>query len=243
MSQTLLALADDLLDHGGVVVSVRGRSVPLSPTDPDPFGLLGVRFGRAVDAVAIGVGRARPAPAVDDGRAGPVLAVDRRGEAIVVDTGRRGVAVDGAPLLLDLARRSLGLTTAGPDRPVGQLVDAVWLERVLRCTLDAPLGEPPGWLAIARLHPGGRTGPPSSPELLRHRATTAPGWSALRRDVAEGRVRWPPVSSVLARWFDEGSMARHVFAVLPEPETVLGDLHELLRPIDADRVEAAISRR
>ena len=38
-------------------------------------------------------------------------------------------------------------------------------------------------------------------------------------------------------------MARLVFAVLPEPETVLGDLHELLRPIDADRVEAAISRR
>ena len=233
MSPTLLELADDLLDCGGVVLRVGGRLVPLPRTDPNPFALLGVRFGPKVDALALPL----------DSDNGPVLAVDRCGEAVIVDTRRRRtVDIHGAPLLLDLARRSMGLPTAEPDRVVGELVDAVWLDRLLRRTLDAPLGEPPGWVALARLHPGGRSGPPPSPELLRHRADTTPGWHRLQHLIAEGRVRWPPVSAVLAHWFDPGSLSRHAFSVLPDPDTVLGDLYELLRPADALRVEAALSR-
>ncbi|MEM9464394.1 MAG: hypothetical protein AAGA90_03430 [Actinomycetota bacterium] len=233
MAPTLLELADDVLGRGGATVVIEGRLVPVGRADPDPFALLGVRFGAAVDAVAVTLG---------PGHA-PVLAVDRWGEAIVVDGDHRNGSLQDAPLLLDLARRSMGLATAPPERPVGELVDAVWLDRALRASLDAPLGEPPGWSGLARLHPGGTSGPSTSPEVLRHRARTAPSWTVLRFQVAEGRARWPPVSAPLARWFDDGSFARHALAALPESEAVLADLFELLRPADAGRVDAALSRR
>ncbi len=237
MYPTLLELADDLLDRGGALARVRGRPVRLTRADPDPFALLGVRFGPAIDAVACSL-RASSGTAE-----GPVLAVDRCGDVVVVDGHRCSTGASEAPLVLDLARRSMGLTTAPATRPVRELIDAVWLDRLLRATLDAPLGDPPGWVALARLHPGGRVGPAASPEVLRHRAATAPSWSRLRHAIADGRARWPPVSGALAQWFDDGSLARHAFAVLPEPDTVLADLTELLRPADAARVDAVLNPR
>ena len=232
MPPPLLDLADDLLQHGVAMVRMHGRNIRLHRADASPLGLLGVRFGPAVEAVAIRLGR-------DDG---PVLALDRSGEAMVVtDTGpSRPADLDGS-LTLDLARRSLGLPTAPPARRVDELVDAVWLDRVLRATLDAPLGEPPGWVTLARLHPA-NAGPASSPEALRHEAVATPTWERLRHELAEHRVRWPPVSATLARWFDVGSMARHAFAVLPDVDVVNADLADLLRPADAARIHAALSR-
>ena len=233
MSPTLLQLADHLLARGGVLVRLRGELVPFPHAEPLPHGLLGVRFGPDVDAVAVTLGR-RPAP---------VLAVDRWGEAIVADPAHhRAPAVD-ASLVLDLARRSLGLATAPPEQDVGELVELVWLDRMLDATLRAPLGEPPAWPTLARLHPGARCGPPESPEILRHRVEGAPSWPRLRTAIIESRVRWPPVSPALAGWFDDGSLCRHTLAVHPHASVMLSDLHELLRPSDAERIDAALSPR
>jgi hypothetical protein len=231
MSPSLLDLAGGVLDLGGPAVAIDGRLVPLGPADPDPFALLGVRFGPCVDAVAVTLGSPDA----------PVLAIDRCGEAMLVTADRSAAEAAGAPLLLDVARRSLGLATAAPNRAVSDLIDAVWLDRVLAATLDAPLGHPPGWRAVTGRHPRGRPGPPPSPELLRHRSSTAPSWRQLRGSVAEGCVRWPPVSAALARWFDDGSFARHAFALLPDRDVILADLFELLRPADAERIDAALS--
>ncbi len=235
MSTSLLELAGGLLRHHGVFIRLDGRPLRLLGAEPGPFALLGVRFGPAVDAVAIPLGGPGPAP---------VLAVERTGEAIVAGQGGGAAAEPPASgaIVLDLARRSLGLATATPDRPVAQLVDAVWLDRVLAAVLDAPLGEPPGWPAIARHHPLAIPGPPPSPEGLRHRYVDIGSWSALRRQVVARSVWWPPVSASLAAWFDDGSFARHGFAALADPEIVLADLHELLRPADAARVDSALSR-
>ncbi|MEM9201971.1 MAG: hypothetical protein AAGC53_09940 [Actinomycetota bacterium] len=233
MTTTLIDLADDLIQRGGVLLRLEGSPVRLGPIATVPLDLLGVRFGPAVDAVAMTVGPS-----------GPVLAVDRTGEAVLVDANE--TVPEAAPppsagaLLLDVARRSLGLATAPPDRPVADLVDTVWLDRALRCTLDAPLGEPPGWLALARLHPCGDARTPASCELLHYRRSCSPTWAALRTQVLDGVTAWTPVSPSLAAWFDPGSFARHAFAVLPEPSAALADLHDLLRPVDAERIARTV---
>ena len=53
---------------------------------------------------------------------------------------------------------------------------------------------------------------------------------------------WPPVSAALAQWFDTGALARFAFAQLPETDTMLADLADLLRRDDLMRLHAAITR-
>lgn len=231
MSSVLLELADNLTDRRGAVLRIDGYNLPWLSVSTQPTGLLGIRFGPPVEAVAVRLG------------AGLVLAVHRSGEAMVIGSTdpSRAACADDASLVLDLARRSLGLPTAAPDRPVGELATAVWLDRALQATLDAPLGDPPGWVALARLHPAA-SGVATSPELLRHRTSAAPSWMQLRSDLTAGRAHWPPVSAALAQWFDTGALARFAFAQLPETDTMLADLADLLRRDDLMRLHAAITR-
>ncbi|MEM8707564.1 MAG: hypothetical protein AAGE98_13960 [Actinomycetota bacterium] len=212
-----------------------GRTQVLLDDGARPLPFLGVRFGPAVHAVAA---RLTPTPS------GLVVAVDRSGDTVVYDpVTDRAVPEVAAVTTLDPARRTLGLRTRPCRRPIWALVNLVWLDRVLATTLDAPLGEPPRWHALCRRHPLHRTTAPSSPEVLAHRTSRHdPDWGSLRLAVVEGRVGWPPAVAPLAAWFDDGSFARHCFASLPDLDTLLADLHELLRPADAERVEAGLAR-
>ena len=151
--------------------------------------------------------------------------------------------VSGEPsIVVDAALRSLGLDTPAPDHTVATFLDAVWLDRALAATLDAPLGEPPGWGELAALHPCAPAGPRLvSPEHLVHRRRSdAAPWSAFRTSLVERAVTWPPITGALAAWFDPGSLCRHLFSLLPEPEVVRGELGELLLPHDVARIESVM---
>ena len=238
-SYPLMQLAAEARRRGTPVVLMAGRIVPLGSPAGEPLPLTGMRLGPTVDAVAAQVGFGRP------GVAPSIVAADRHQETIVVDalldapfdvTGHGSVVVD-------TARRALGLPTPPPGHTVGAYLDAEWLHRILTATLDAPLGDPPHWPRLAGLHPAVTTAPvPTSPEHLAHRrARTQTDWASFRHGVIQRHLGWPPVGAALASWFDEGSLARHLLSQLPDPDVVLAELRDLLRPADHGRVAGALA--
>lgn len=238
-SYPLMRLAAEAQRRGTPVVLMAGRVVRLDAPAGEPLPLTGMRLGPTVDAVAAQVGFGPP------GVAPPIVAADRHHDTIVVDalldapfdvTGHGSVAVD-------TARRALGLPTPPPGHTVGAYFDAEWLHRILTATLDAPLGDPPHWSRLAGLHPACTAASvPTSPEHLSHRrARTRTDWSSFRRGVIQRHLDWPPVGAALAGWFDDGSLARHLLSRLPDPDIVLAELRDLLRPVDHDRLAGALA--
>lgn len=217
-----------------VLATHRRRVLLDDTTSPLPF--LGVRFGPIVEAVAARIG--------PNSHRAIVVAVDRSGKAIAYDPTTDRIESDVERLTaLDPARRTLGLATRPCRRPVWALANLVWLDRVLAATLDAPLGKPPHWVELHRLHPLAAAEPPSSPEVLAHHTRHHPAtWAALRTGSIEDTITWPPIRPALASWFDEGSFARHCFASLPDLDTVVADLHELLGLSEWRRVLAGLAR-
>ncbi|MEO0493305.1 MAG: hypothetical protein AAF081_07805 [Actinomycetota bacterium] len=231
---TLAELATLAHTRRCAVVATR-RTRILLDDEARPLPFVGVRFGPSVDAVAARLGADPHAL---------VAAVDRVGDAVIYDPALDRLETDGATITaLDPARRALGLATRPCRRPIWALVNLVWLDRVLEAVLDAPLGDPPPWLAMRRLHPLVAPGPPSSPELMAHLTRGLDtSWAALRAGVIDGTVAWTPVTPSLAAWLDVGSFARQCFASLPDLDVVMADLHELLGPIDRRRLATALAR-
>ncbi len=222
---------------GGAVVSVNDPLIGGLPV-LGSLPLLGVRFGQSVDAVASPVGYGRPHSPP------PVVAVDRFGEAVLVDPLLdTPYDVSGEPsIVVDAALRALGLGTPAPDRPVATVLDTVWLDRALAATLAAPLGQPPRWGELAALHPCAPTGLRfTSPECLVHRRrANSLSWLTFRSSLVDRAISWPPITGALAVWFDHGSLCRHLFSLLPEPETIQAELGELLSPHDVARIESVM---
>lgn len=230
VSFPLMCVATEASRRGVPTLLVAGRMVSVGDPVLRSLPLLGTRFASSVDAVASRIGFGGP------GSPPPILAVDRDGEAVLFDP-LLDVPYDvGAEpsIALDAAWRALGLQTPAPDRSVAEYLDAVWLDRILDLTLDAPLGEPPAWAVAASLHPSAppRSGLMSPEHLVHHRRGDAVGWADFREAVIERRTGWPPITAGLAAWFDEGSFCRHLMAQLPEPSVVLDELAELLAPAD-----------
>ena len=238
VSFPLMAVAAEASRRGVPTLLVGGRIVSVGDPVLRGLPLLGTRFGPSVDAVASRVGFGRPH------NPPPVVAVDRYGEAVMVDPLLdTPYDVSGEPsIVVDAALRALGIATPLPDRPVAAFLDAVWLDRALAATLEAPLGEPPGWGDLASLHPCAPDRPRLlSPEHLVHRRRSgAHSWSAFRSSLIERSITWPPVTGALAAWFDPGSLCRHLFSYLPEPEVVRAELGELLSPHDVARIESVM---
>lgn len=239
-------LAHQALAHGtALLADGSGRApitletaaaTPWSSTEP----LLGVHCAPEVHAVAypaeVVVARDRRC---EDHRAG--VAVDRSGAATIVHPGGADPVPTpvSARLTLDQGLRALRLPTPPPDRTIESYVDGTWLDHVLLVALTADLGDPPRWREISRLHPlsGGH---PRSPEALqRARSTLHGGWESLRCSAARASISGGIMSSALARWCDTGAFARRLLAPVPEPEQLLDDLGEILRPRDAARLRTA----
>ncbi len=227
-------LAELAHTHRCSVVATHLRRVLLDET-ASPLPFLGVRFGPAIEAVAARIGP-------DDHRA-IIVTVDRSGEAIAYDPTTDRIESDVQRLTaIDPARRTFELATRPCRRPVWTLANLVWLDRVLAATLDAPLGKPPHWLELRRLHPLAEAGPPSSPEVLAHHIRHQPAtWAARRAGSIEGTITWKPIRPALASWSDEGSFARHCFTSLPDLDIVVADLHELLGASGWRRVLAGLA--
>jgi len=211
-------------------------ALTLSRGEPDWTQVHGVRCGPEVRAIAFPFGWCVE---FDMPLA---LAIDRRDTAIVVDPHRPDALFVDEPesLLLDAARRVLGLPTPPPDTTPLHLNDMVWLHRILELTLDSPLGEPPPWPLLACLHPlsnGNHT-----PEGLRHRRKALhTDWHSVHRLAQTTGVDWVPLTPAGAAWFDLGSFSRWLLAALPDSATMLQELGELLRPSDYTRVASTLA--
>ncbi|GEM_PF-1156763 len=224
-----------------------------APNNPGS-SLAGVRVSQLVDAVGYPLGGPRTGAihtgsmntgSMNTGAAPAVLAVERTGAALVFDPlCRRPLAVGDRPsLAVDLVRRCMGLPTPPPPHEALDLADLVWLDRILDITLEFPLGQPPRWSDFATKHPAARgtcsTTP--SPEILRHqRHQWAPDWEGLRQRRIQGLEPWLNISPALAAWHDHGSFARHELARLPDPDSLLVDLPELLHRRDCDSIALAL---
>lgn len=239
VSFPLMAVATEALRRGVPTLLVGGRMVSVGDPVLRGLPLLGTRFGRSVDAVAsrVGFGRAASPP--------PIVAVDRFGEAVMLDPllDEPFDVHDESSVVVDAALRSLGVDTPEPSRSVAEYLDAVWLDRALEATLEAPLGEPPGWHHVAALHPSAPATPTLlSPEHLVHRRRSESiDWRSFQDRVVDRSIAWPPLTAALAAWFDAGSLSRHLFSLHPEPDVVRAELAELLRPGDVERIDVVVA--
>ena len=239
VSFPLMAVATEASRRGVPTLLVGGRMVSVGDPVMRGLPLLGCRFGSSVDAVASRVGFGRP------GSPPPVVAADRYGEAVMLDPllDEGFDATDEPSIVVDVARRALGVDTPPPTRSVAAYLDAVWLDRALDVTLDAPLGDPPDWQRVAALHPSAPATPALlSPEHLVHRRRCdSVSWPTFRSAVTRRQTRWPPITGALAAWFDDGSFSRHLFSLLPEPAAMRAELAELLRPSDVAWIESVVA--
>lgn len=195
----------------------------------------GVRCGPAIIEVAVPCGWCVEAER-------PItVAADRTGEVLVHEPcllkPRRPAEVES--LVADATLRLLGAATPPPTYAPSVLSDVFWLDQLLEICLISPLGEPPPWPVLASLHPCASGA--ATPELIRHERDRAMStWRVLQNDLIEARAPWVPVTPALAAWFDEGSLARWLQATYPDVSTMLGELAELLRKADFQRVLATL---
>ena len=171
------------------------------------------------------------------------IAADRSGEAVVFDAcfeHPRGPGVLDE-LVVDAALRLLGIATPMAVDSPGVVSDGIWLDQIFDLCLLSPLGEPPPWPMLGALHPCARGVP--TPEMIRYERQRSLGsWSGLREAVLDGCAGWVPVSAALAQWFDEGSVARWTQATAPDPQTMIDELADLLRPADLRRVLSTLDQ-
>lgn len=139
---TLTELATIAHTNRYSVVATHRRHVLLDDT-ASPLPFLGMRFGLAVEAVAAltTIGRS----------SWPSTVPARRSPSTRLPVESK--AMSNASLRSIPHAAPLGLATRPCRRPVWALANLVWLDRVLATTLDAPLGDPPQWLELGRLHP------------------------------------------------------------------------------------------
>ena len=234
-------LADAAVDRapGSALVAELGRRpVALPPTSHDYGALMGLTCPPTVQAVAatheveVRV-RSSTHQCRRDVRVG--VAVTRSGHCVArFRSARRGELVtldhlDGP--LVDVGRRALGLATPPCTRTPLELVDAAFAHRVLRILLEADLGSPrPSWTHISARHPLAGSIAISPAALLdRRRELAGITWSTVRQRIIEHEgTPDQELTPALARWLDNGSLGRWLFARYPEPEQVFADVCELL---------------
>jgi len=239
----LIQLAMSALDSDCVVAITRDdRRVVCEP----PHGVMGstaVDYGPIVGVVCPPEAAAVAYP-IDVAATSPggrialsiAMVVPRHGESMAVGSDRLELhPYDNPHTIIDLGWRSLAVATPPPEHSLIELLDRIWLDRVLRATLDADLGIPPTWRHLGPLHPAlPSLAHPDRLGTVRESFTGT--WESLRRQVALARIRWTGMVPSVAEWLDEGSFSRWCIADTPEIDVVLADLAELLDPPVFERV-------
>jgi hypothetical protein len=245
---TLLAEAVHQEDTGSAVFGISQRSDgpvlllrPLEGLHP-VTALLEWRAPRRWSALGvIAQGTARNLDRSNPRRVALVTGLSRAGQSATVVVGPDGPLHTGGAQqgpdssafsgrIADALARALALPTAPPERRVGELWAAMWLERVLDAwehTRTPTLS----WDAVVGMHPFailnsiGPSDLPDAPQAACSTLSQHPfnqlSWEDLRRVTARGDAGLLGVSPALARWLDEGSYSRWVLDDLPPLEVLL----------------------
>jgi hypothetical protein len=236
-----IELADSAVDRrpGSALVAELGRRPSALAPTAHPYGaLVGLTCPATVQAVAstyevdVRV-RSQTNRCRRDGRIG--VAVTRSGGSVArFRSADRGELLTLGQLdgpLVDIGHRALGLSTPPCNRTPLALVDAAFVDGVLRSLLEADLGTPrPSWFDLSARHPlaGSITITPAA-LLDRRRALAGLTWSGVRQGIIEhGETPHREMTPALAGWLDDGSFGRWLFAPYPEPDQAFADVCELL---------------
>jgi len=168
------------------------------------------------------------------------VAMPLSGQPVVVGADRLELQPYPNPhTIMDLGLRSLTVATPPPDHSLIDLLDRIWLDRMLRAVLDSDLGIPPTWRHLGQLHPAlpSLTHPD---RLGTVRKSFTGTWESLRSQVALAHVRWTGMMPSVAGWLDEGSFSRWCIADTPDPEMVVADLAELLDDPVSERIQSVL---
>lgn len=274
-AQRVEQVAAALLEARGEDAARRGEPIWLELSGPAPDrreievdraeGLLGWVAAPGAWAVAVvATGRLRPLdPAIElpasllparAGRLQMTCVVDRLGRV-----GWRTDLSHPGPLdrppeegrMLDVLRRSLGLTTPPPPRPWLYVEVVDWLGRIAGLGLrSTPLRWPqvaalrpdlvahlPAAIGTSRAHPRTTGGGPGTPDRVDcHPFTPLPTWEDIRRISASGAPQPGLPDPHLVAWMDEGMFARWVLAELPSPDELLASVRRLVSPDAARRL-------
>ncbi len=220
-----------LLDRG--VVALAGEIIAIPPPlgiNESPYGpLVGVRCGRAVQAVAYPLPARLISCEVADTQVAVV--VSRTAAPQIVDPRREHPMTIEAELgpAVDVGRRALGMATPEELTSPSDVLDVFWLDGIISDVLRSEPGESRDWASVSVLHP--LTDHAIEPWRLRNRRLRLPlGWDAFRRRASNASSPWPGMDPSIAGWLDDGSFARWCLADLPDKDTILDDLRDLLEP-------------
>jgi len=241
----LTTLGQAVLHQGSALaVTSDGRTLTLASGPVHcPFCLNGLRAGPGVEAAAFPLSwdGHSPSSAISVRRSGEMLVAARQA-GLPDSAGSLAtlVVVDHNALVVDLARRIMGLPTSPAPASTTSLHDTLWLDRMVETCLAAPIGEAPPLAQLLALHPSANGRHRQSAdgaqatmttEALRHlRSRSSADWSRLHAEACDHGVAWAGIGPALASWFDPGSLARWLFSMLPEPEAMLDELGELVGP-------------
>ena len=143
--------------------------------------------------------------------------------------------------MADILRRVVGLSTAPPDMPIGELLAKFWLQRIIAEAKRGRHAPKLSWERAAALHPA---------MDLTDRPATANNLPALGADIA-GRMDWERLRCVMARgrddtaeaaaWMDTGMFARWMVNGRPPLADLIKRASHRLTPAASARVHEALA--
>ncbi len=143
---------------------------------------------------------------------------------------------------IDACRRVLGLGTAPPQLGPHVWRTLRWVDRVLAAVLDADLGDPPSWPALAALRMSDE--PTRRWRENSRRARREPAewsWHELRDACADQELEVPGIDPEAAAWMDDGLFSREAVAAFAPLVQSLGDLRQLLPQRTFDKLIEQVS--
>ncbi len=207
----------------------------------NPYGpLVGVRCGRAVQAVAYPLSARLVDNEETDARI--AIVVNRTSRPQIIDPRKDQPLTVEAELgpAIDVGRRALGMPTPAELASPSDVLDVYWLDGIISVVIRSGLEESLSWAAAVLMHP--LADETIEPWRLRDRRLKLPlGWDAFRSRACNASSPWPGMNPGIARWLDDGSFARWCLANLPDKDTILDDLRDLLEPSVMACIDEALS--
>ncbi len=249
-SKEMIDLGEAVIQTDEAVAIVAGRHLVLSSSDrpgntasffSDYGPLVGVVCPPGTTAVAYPLDVSVRARSASQSTLIAVV-VPRMGRSLIIDrlaNRQLHPTTDVAPLI-DVGRRAMRLATPPPGSHPIDLLDRIWLDRVMTTVLHAGLGADIKWPVVAALHPVCGSRPQPSHPTPTARTQFRVRWCELRAMVAGSSLRWPSMTPEIAQWLDTGSFSRWCIADTPEPTPILTDLEELLDPSVHRQIEACL---